>query len=57
VKWEWREHGNVFVLAYDKANPISDVVKLPFYIPQGKVMFVVKSPVSMQEERLVYPVY
>ena len=57
VKWEWRDHGNVIVLAYDKANPISDVVKLPFYIPQGKVMFVVKSPVSMQKERLVYPVY
>jgi len=57
VKWEWREHGNVFVLAYDKMNPISDVVKLHFYMPQGKVMFVVKSSVSMQKNRFVYPVY
>ena len=56
VRWVWRERGTSLLLYHDSRGPLTDILNIPFWKPQGKLTLAnIEPSPPMSLERLIYP--
>lgn len=55
VRWDWRDRGSNLVCNYDPRSPIPKVLQTPWWMPTTSLSLAVRSPVPMNEARLIDP--
>ncbi len=54
LRWEWRDQAGGLVCFFDPRSPLSEILRLPAWMPKSKFTFAVHGPKKMSKERLVY---
>jgi GNAT superfamily N-acetyltransferase len=54
VRWLCRDRGTILTLFFDPRGPLAQAVTLPRFVPKQTGTLVLREPVPMREERLIY---
>lgn len=55
IRWQWREHGQTLIIYYDPCSPLAKTLKIPFWIPTGKIILAIKSSEPTVKTKPIYP--
>ena len=56
VRWQWRDRITALVVPFDPRGSLAAVCRIPLWMPRGAFTMAVSGPVTMDDQKVIYPI-